>query len=148
MSNRAIFRLAVIGLLVFELAIGVAFYFLDDGALDAAWEQLPDATDWYTYIESHLAISVALLLLLVAIVGSLVGVLLFKNWGRWLYLGNTMINFLVSIVTGPTIYHGWELALWDITNMINGALMLAMFLPPISNEFNKSIQPTANASAD
>ncbi|BFM48775.1 hypothetical protein [Marinomonas sp. THO17] len=138
MSNRVIFRLAVIGLLIAELAIGVALYFLDSGALDAAWEQLPESIDWYTYLESNFVTSVALLiLLLVAILGSLVGVLLFKNWGRWLYLGSTVLIFPVSIFTGPTIYYGWENAVWDITSMVNGALILSMFLPPISNEFNK-----------
>ncbi len=140
MSNRVIFRLAVIGLLIAELAIGVALYFLDTGALDSAWEQLPESIDWYTYLESHFVTSVALLiLLLVAILGSLVGVLLFKNWGRWLYLGSTVLIIPVSIFTGPTIYYGWESAVWDITSMLNGALMLSMFLPPISNEFNKRI---------
>lgn len=141
MSNRVIFRLAVIGLLIAELAIGVALYFLDTGALDAAWEKLPESIDWYTYLESHFVTSVALLiLLLVAILGSLVGVLLFKNWGRWLYLGSTVLIIPVSIFTGPTIYYGWESAVWDITSMLNGALMLSMFLPPISNEFNKASQ--------
>lgn len=141
MSNRVIFRLAVIGLLIAELAIGVAMYFLDTGALDAAWEQLPESIDWYTYLESHFVTSVALsILLLVAILGSLVGVLLFKHWGRWLYLGSTVLIIPVSIFTGPTIYYGWESAVWDITSMLNGALMLSMFLPPISNEFNKASQ--------
>lgn len=141
MSNRVIFRFAVIGLLIAELAIGVALYFLDTGDLDAAWDQLPESIDCYTYLESHFVTSVTLLiLLLVAILGSLVGVLLFKNWGRRLYLGSTVLIIPVSIFTGPTIYYGWESAVWDITSMLNGALMLSMFLPPISNEFNKASQ--------
>ncbi|MCX4030235.1 hypothetical protein H0A36_26490 [Endozoicomonas sp. SM1973] len=138
MSNRAIFRLAVIGLLVFELAISVALYFFDDGALDPAWEILPQAIDWQSYLESNLTISIiAGLSLIIVLLASLVGMLMFKSWGRWLYLISTLLIFPVTIVTGPTIYYGWEVALWDIVNMVNGAIMLAMFLPPISNEFNR-----------
>lgn len=56
-------------------------YFLDKGALDAAWEQLPDGIDWYAYLDSHFAISVALLIFLLAVIlGSVIGMLVFKNW--------------------------------------------------------------------
>ena len=149
MSNRVLFRLLIVGLLAFELAVGAALYFFNDGALDSAWEALPESYDWYSLLESNLivtiSVGVSILLLLLA---GLLGVLLFKNWGRWLYLGSSVLILPISIFSGPTIYYGWESALWDIASMANGAIMLAMFLPPISNEFNKSIQPIANASAD
>jgi hypothetical protein len=80
-------------------------------------------------------------LLVLAIIASFIGVLLFRNWGRWFYLGSTILIYPVSIFIGPTIYYGWESALWDTANMVNGAIMLSMFLPPINNEFNKSNQP-------
>ncbi len=41
MSNRVVFRLLVVSLLAYELAIGAALFFFDDGALDKAWEVLP-----------------------------------------------------------------------------------------------------------
>jgi hypothetical protein len=149
MRNRVLFRLLIVGLFVFELAVGAAFYFFDNGGLDSAWEALPESYDWYSLLESNLIITmfVGVSIILVLLAG-LLGVLLFKNWGRWLYLGSSVLILPISIFTGPTIYYGWESALWDISNMANGAIILAMFLPPISNEFNKSIQPTANASAD
>ncbi len=138
MSNRAVFRLALIGILVYELAIGAALYFFDDGTLDPAWELLPETVGWHIYFESHFMASVAIggvvILLLVA---GLVGVLLFRNWGRWLYLGSNVLIFPISIFSGPIIYYGWESVLWDTASMANGAIMLAMFLPPISSEFNK-----------
>ena len=144
MSSRAVFRLAVIGLLVFELAVGVVLFLFDDGTLNPAWEVLPKTIDWYIYLESHFIISIfSGLLLIVAIVASLVGVLLFRNWRRWLYLVSTALIFPISVLTGPTIYYGWESALWDTASMANGAIMLTMFLLPISNEFNKLSQQSA-----
>ena len=120
MSNRTVFRLVIIGLLVFEFAIGSAVYFFDDGALDSAWELLPETVNWYAYLETHFISSLVVgFLLILVIVASLVGVLLFRNWGRWLYLGSTVFIFPVSLFTGPTIYYGWESALWDTVNMAN-----------------------------
>lgn len=149
MNNRIIFRLLIVGLLVFELAIGATSYFFDSDALDPAWEVLPETYDWYPLLESNLIVTIFVSVsIILALLASLVGVLLFKNWGRWLYLGSSILILPVSIFTGPTIYYGWESALWDIANMANGAIILAMFLPPITSEFNKSIQPTAYASAD
>jgi hypothetical protein len=140
MSNRTAFRLIIIGLVVFELAIGYVSYFFDDGTLDSAWELLPETVNWYPYFETHFITSIVVVFLLIlVIVASLVGVLLFRNWGRWLYLSSTVLIFPVSLFTGPTIYYGWESALWDTANMANGAIMLSMFLPPISKEFNKNI---------
>lgn len=148
MSNRVIFRFAVIGLLAFQIASGVALYYLDDGSLDSAWELLPEPIDWYGYFESHIVIAIlASLSVVLVIVASLIGVLLFQSWGRWLYLSSTLLISPLSIITGPIIYFGWEIALWDILSMANGAIMLAMFLPPISNEFNKLSQQDATSSA-
>ncbi len=106
MSNRVKFRLAVIGLLVFELIANAALYFFDDGTLDPAWKLLPEAANWYTYYESNLAATIIVaLLLIVAIIASIVGVLLFRNWGRWLYLASSLLVLLVSIVNGAAIYY-------------------------------------------
>ena len=149
MSNRVVFRILIVGLLAYELAIGAVLYLFDDGALDQAWEALPEEYDWYSFLESNLVVTIlAGVSVMLVILTSLVGVLLYKNWGRWLYLGSSVLILPVSIFNGPTIYYGWENTLWDIASMANGAIMLAMFLPPIGNEFNKSIQPTANAPAD
>jgi hypothetical protein len=135
-SNRAIFRLAVIGILLFDFAIvGIAMLF-DNGALDASWELLPEFIDWYSLFENHLVILVSSLVFILAVsIISLVGVLMFKAWGRWLYLGATISIFPISVITGPAIFYGWEIALFDFANMFHGAVILSMFLQPIANEF-------------
>ena len=139
MNNRVVFRLAIIGVLVFDLAIGAAVYWFDDGSLDPARELLPDDFYWASFQESHFILSMVLGgLLVVTMIASIVGVLLFRNWGRWLYVGVTVLVFPISILTGASLYYGWESALWDVASMAYGAILLAMFLPPISNEFNSS----------
>ena len=84
-------------------------------------------------------------MLIIAIAASLVGMLLFRNWGRWLYLVSIALSLPVLVFTGPTIYCVWKSALWDTASMVNGAIMLVMFLPPISNEFNKLSQQGATS---
>ena len=138
MSNRAVFRLAVIGLLVFELAIGASLYFFFDyEALEPALELLPESANWYSYLDNDFLPLIIAILLVIVVIASVIGVLLFKNWGRWLYISSTLLALPVYCFTGPDIYYGWESALWEVASMANGALMLAMFLPPISHEFNR-----------
>ena len=87
MNNRALFRLAGIGALVYEFAIGGALYLLDDSALDPAWGLLPETIEWYSFLESYLIVaSIVGSVLILMLVGGVVGVLLFRNWGRWLSL--------------------------------------------------------------
>ena len=139
MSNRAIFRLAVIGILIFDLASGGIITFFDDGSLDAAWELLPETFDWNSLIEEYLVLTISILaIILVMSILSLVGVVLFKAWGRWLYLTVTLLIFPFSIIAGPVINYGWETALFDFANMFHGAIILSMFLQPIASEFKSS----------
>jgi hypothetical protein len=124
--------------------IGSAVYFFDDGTLEPAWELLPETVDLSVYFHSEPIIgSIVGLAVGLLFLASIAGVLLFRNWGRWLYLTVSLLMLLVSAFTGPTIYYGWERALWDVLQMVNGAIILAMFLPPISNEFNKLSQQDA-----
>ena len=83
MSNRSVFRLAVIGLLVFELAIGASLYFFFDyEALELALALLPESANWYTYLDNYfLPLMIIAVLLLIVIIASVVGVLLFKKLG-------------------------------------------------------------------
>lgn len=136
MSNRAIFRLAVIGILIFDFAIAGIVMLFDNGALDASWELLPVSIDWYSLFENHLVITVSILVFILALsIISLVGLLMFKAWGRWLYLATTLLILPISIISGPAIFYGWEIALFDFANMFHGAVLLSMFLQPIASEF-------------
>ena len=144
MSNKTKFRLVVLGVLMYEFAIGGALILFDSGELDAALELLPETFDYYSLVENHFILSVSMAVIIMGmLISSIIGVLLFKNWGRWLYLGCALLIFPVSIISGPTIYYGWESALWDFANMLNGAIVLSMFLQPIANEFNKSSKKDA-----
>ncbi len=136
MSNRVIFRLVVVGILIFDFAIAGIVMFFDNGALDAAWELLPEFFDWYSLFENHLVMFVSTLVLILALaIISLIGVLMFKAWGRWLYLVVTLLALPISVTLGPTISYGWEVALFDLLNMFHGAVILSMFLQPIASEF-------------
>jgi len=138
-SNRAIFRLAVIGILIFDFVIAGIVMLFDDGALDASWELLPEFFDWYSLFQDNVVLSVSILVLILALsIASLVGVLLFKVWGKWLYLATTILIFPISVITGPAIFYGWETALFDFASMCHGAIILSMFLQPIANEFSES----------
>ena len=142
LNNRALFRLSIVSLFIFELALHyIALQFSDNEAINAARKMLPEGFEGSAYLEqfSNVIISVAVMALgLFVITGGLIGVLCFQPWGRWLYLLSSIYILGVTTIVGPSIYFGWEDALCSIASMAEGAIILAMFLPPINDEFRKS----------
>jgi len=138
MNNRARFRAVIVGALIYELIIAAALLYFDNGQLDAAWDMLPQTSHWSINLTSNGSVLLMVFagLAILSILCSIIGVLLFKNWGRWLYFLSTVLALPISVLTGPSIYFGWEIMLWDSANMLHGAIIIAMFLPPIANEFN------------
>ncbi len=142
MSNSAKFRIAYVGYILYSVLTGVIGYQLDDGALDAAWAALPENTSYElidTAMEEYFIISaVAIIVIISACLASIVGVYFFKNWARWLTVGGIILLLPTSLLIGPTINSGFGTLLYDLGNIGFGALVAAMFFPPISKEFNKS----------
>lgn len=144
MSNRTILRLALFGLLAYPLGVAAMLYYLDDGSLDPAWEALPEPVGLYCFLENHPFISAAALVAVVIIwIAGFIGVALFHNWGRWLFVSGVLLALLLSVFTGPSVLYGWEYVLWQIASLATGAIMLAIFLPPMRDEFSKPAQQSA-----
>lgn len=140
MDYRTFFRLSFVSLLIFQLSIGVAVFYSDDGALEPAWDLLPQSTIMHVYLSEYLTGFIILFVFFSALIlASYVGVLLFRNWGRWLYLICTLLVASLSLFLGPTIIYGWENALWEIATLANGAIMAVMFFSPIRGEFIKTV---------
>ena len=143
MNNRKIFRLVLVGYCLLLAVSIILTFMLDDGSLDKAWEALPDLgffNQSVGFFTNNEIVSFIIVCVFIAVsVASIVGVFLFKNWARWLTFWLTVIIYPTSIFFGPSIFWGWEMALNDIGNVLFGAILAAMFLSPISLEFNKAI---------
>jgi len=124
---------------LFGFVIDPVVLYFNNGDLDPARELIPYDSNWYFSKSFYIYFYGLNFLVVVKFIG-LFGVLFYKNWGRWLYSGATCLLVLFGSVKVALIYHGWEAVIWEINNMLGGAIILAMYLSPISNEFNKSFK--------
>ena len=76
--------------------------------------------------------SVAMLFLMLA---ALVGLLLFKNWGRIAFILCGVVGYPVIMMSGPQISSGVSGVLFDLSNITSGVILAMMYLSPVSEEF-------------
>lgn len=138
MNNRNKFRLLVISTNLGYVVSVLLFAFLNLGRLEAAYAALPEEPSSENVIIALLSSELFILCLGLAWVVSVVGLLLFKNWGRTL----TAFGFLLSIpclaFTSPAIELGIESALNELLAVCYGIILACMYLPPIASEFNRA----------
>lgn len=63
------------------------------------------------------------------------GLCFFKWWARWLYAGAYAAGLLNSLVSGTTVWFAWEAVLFQITTLMDGAIITLAFLPPLARYF-------------
>lgn len=146
MNHVSIFKLLLITQSVLTVFLGVLTYY----SLDALPTELQhylnqqQATDamsqWLNSISqtSLIIIGVAFAALLII---NLIGLWLLHNWARHLYTGLTIIGFLIyafSYAT-PTVTTGLETLSFDLLNIMTGATIAMMYLPPLSQRFKAKI---------
>lgn len=138
MSCRIVFRIFFVLLVACELIVGFNLLRIDSSELVAAREAIPEDIVYLAFLQNKPAVTGSLFVVhLIAFVIGVLGVFLFKRWGRWFYVCSYALMLILPIIIGPTIDTGIEMAFWQLFYTANGALILAMFLPPVGTEFNK-----------
>jgi hypothetical protein len=137
MNRRNIFRALVITTNLGYVLSVLLFVYLDNGQLDAAYAAMPEGFDYEAYFSNGILSAIALAGIVGIWIASVVGLLLFKNWGRTI----TVLSFIIGLpciaLLGPTIEFGLESALNELLAVCNGIILASMYLQPISTEFNK-----------
>jgi len=145
MNRRNIFRTLVITTNLGYLLSALLFVYLDSGQLDAAYAAMPEGSDFESYFSNTILAATVLIGIIGIWVASVVGLLLFKNWGRTL----TVLGFIIGLpciaLLGPTIEFGLESALNELLAVCYGIILASMYLQPISAEFNKALQHAPSA---
>ena len=75
--------------------------------------------------------------LLAAWLAGLVGLFLYKKWGRTLSLYVTAATLLISPFFGVMLSSGIESALFEASSMVWGALLALSYFSPISDRFGR-----------
>jgi magnesium-transporting ATPase (P-type) len=137
MNNRTLFRLLVVATNIGIVLITFLALYLDNGELDAAYEALPESSSLESLLENMWLLAGVSIAAVLVWIGSIVGVLMFKNWGRVLTVIGAIVGYPAIAFLGPSIEFGWESAFNEFANLLFGVILAAMYLPPISQEFNK-----------
>jgi hypothetical protein len=76
--------------------------------------------------------------LLVAYFISTIGLLRFKNWARWLYLGVNAAGLTAALFFGPQIITPVSGVLSDLSMALIGLTIGVVFVPEVRKEFGKT----------
>lgn len=119
-------------------------------AIPAAWlpggysQELADAyareSDLWVDSRLWLIIGVAIPLVVAALAG-LVGLFLFKPWGRSLSLYSTLASLLLVPLDSPTLYSKWESGLWTVSDVLWGVVLASAYFAPVADRFIAGASP-------
>jgi len=85
-------------------------------------------------------IALALLLLLLVIPGY-VGLYLWKNWGRTLFLISGILGYGLAPFMGPYIYSGPAYFFFDLSTVLFGLILGLAWFSPVAEKFKKPTPP-------
>ncbi len=136
MTKRNVFRALVIATNLGYIISCLLFFYLDNGQLDAAYAVMPESFDFEIYLSNTFLAAIVLIVIIGIWVASVVGLLLFKKWGRTLTVVSFIASLLCIALLGPTIEFGLESALNELLAVCSGMILASMYLQPIAAEFN------------
>ncbi|CAH0535344.1 hypothetical protein VST7929_02937 [Vibrio stylophorae] len=92
-----------------------------------AWEAEQDVSTF---------LGMLMLTILALYIINVVGLWKFKPWAKKMYVVFTACSFIPLPLLGPTVMNAWEYMLYDIAILLEGALLVLLFVGPVANKFN------------
>lgn len=134
--TSAKFRLLIL-LHLALIAGGIAAVFLPGGySQELADAYANEPTPWLTD-GSWLSIAVVGGLIIVWLAG-LVGLFLFKRWGRTLSLYSTAAEFLIYPFQGPSLSSALEATFFEASILVWGAVLALAYFSSVSERFRRT----------
>jgi len=133
MSDKNIFRSIVLLSLLLSVGSGLYDLVFSSELIDALWAVAyeSDLDSQSDGIVMNIIYATIFLLLILA----MVGLLLFKWWGRVAFLLCGIVGFPVIAMSGPQIYSGMSGVLYDLSNILSGVILVLIYYGPISIYF-------------
>ncbi|NRA24823.1 MAG: hypothetical protein HRU08_10200 [Oleispira sp.] len=128
------FRALTISSILLACLSGFYDYFWPDAlieqVMDYAYDIEPD------YMEENELIFFTIMAVIVVLgIASLIGVLMFKNWGRYLYIAGFILMFPLYPFFGIAVYSGYGQAFYDLSMLLSGAIIALMYYSPVAKYF-------------
>ncbi len=94
------------------------------------------AIGWGLFINAVIVfIVVAFVVYLIAYLASLIGLLRFRSWARWLFIIVIGLTLIFTISGGTTLSKPLESLVYTAGNMVDGAILTLLFIEPIRARF-------------
>jgi hypothetical protein len=104
-----------------------------NGPLYAALETGPLAV--------QIAVGALLIAYLAAYLAALVGMLRYKPWARVTFLATILVGGALSFTGGSSLYTAFELTVAALVSMVEGALIVLLFVDPVRGRFRNAAAP-------
>jgi len=140
MSNSQFRWLLVLYIISTLAAVGVGF--VPGGYSQELADAYAQESESWFFSNVWVALAVTLPLL-AAIVTGLVGLFLFKRWGRAVSLYSTLAGLGLYLFTGPAVYSAAEGVLFEVSSLLWGAILALSYYSPIASRLgaNNSFKP-------
>jgi hypothetical protein len=73
-----------------------------------------------------------------------IGLCFFNRWARALFVGAYVFNGVLVLVSGVQVYLPWDYFLLTCTTLLDGAIMVLSFLPPLAGYFSREEVPSSS----
>ena len=100
--------------------------------LEAAFEREPDPL---LFQNAYFGIAAAASVVLAMVTG-LVGLLMFRDWGRWLSVASTAVGFALIPIMGPTLSSPVESLVGEATGFLWAAILTLAYFSDLAHRFN------------
>jgi hypothetical protein len=137
--SRGYFRgliLLYVALILAEIAVAIFAPTGYSKALSEAFESEPQPI---LLDNDGLMLAIALPVAAAALAG-IVGLFLFKGWGRLLSVVSTIAGLIVLVFTGPTLYGAAEYMFWEASTLLWGAILALAYYSPVAIHFERPKQ--------
>ena len=132
------FRLVVIILLFLNISAVAYEIFLPDPLVEKVYEYSYEIDSRFLLGDPEILLAYAGILLVVALV-NVVGLLLFMNWARYLYLIGFALVFPLGPYTGLLVQNDISAMLNNIISIMSGFILALLFFSPVASYFHKGI---------
>ena len=128
------FRILIITSLVLGLLSGIYDYLWPNPETEKVYNYIVEIE---AEIEGARLVIVGVLgvIAIIMLVVSIIGLLLFKSWGRHVYVAGFIVAFSLYPFVGVAVSSGFAQVLYDISMVFSGVLLALMYYSPVAKYY-------------
>ncbi len=136
--NKNQFRILVVTSFLLGVFSGIIEYVWPDPVVEMAYEIIIEQEEEMG--ESKLILlGITVLVGVFLIIGSFVGLLLFKKWGKTMYALGFLLMIPIYSIMGVGVYSGLSQMVNDISMILSGIILALVYYSPVAKYFEAKI---------